>query len=271
MQIDRFKHEFKRLNGVYATEKVVLFRNPLELYSLTTGKVIASFDSLDAALKYEIDGKTLEQRISAWSEIVFPVELGGRGGGSGMGFGGKWPSAGGGNSKDNTTPDLPARMNVKLKTARSYAEMVQAFIDTHGSAEIEHGVVVDAQGFATRYLHGNATSISGLTGNGSEIAIHNHPRDGWPNFSKEDVVNTALGTRRGIVAVSTKAGRGEDTAKYAGTYTFTKGHHFDASGFVKAVNNANLSGKDYNDAVSRWLKANQKKYGYSYSYQKAKA
>lgn len=42
MQLDRFKHEFKRLNGVYATDKVVLFRNPLELYSLTTGKIIAS-------------------------------------------------------------------------------------------------------------------------------------------------------------------------------------------------------------------------------------
>ena len=62
MQLDRFKHEFKRLNGVYATDKVVLFRNPLELYSLTTGKIIASFNSLDEALHFEIDGKTLEQR-----------------------------------------------------------------------------------------------------------------------------------------------------------------------------------------------------------------
>lgn len=74
MQLDRFKHEFKRLNGVYATDKVVLFRNPLELYSLTTGKIIASFNSLDEALHFEIDGKTLEQRISAWTEITFPVE-----------------------------------------------------------------------------------------------------------------------------------------------------------------------------------------------------
>ena len=80
MQLDRFKHEFKRLNGVYATDKVVLFRNPLELYSLTTGKIIASFNSLDEALHFEIDGKTLEQRISAWTEITFPVEHGGRGG-----------------------------------------------------------------------------------------------------------------------------------------------------------------------------------------------
>lgn len=223
MQLDRFKHEFKRLNGVYATDKVVLFRNPLELYSLTTGKIIASFNSLDEALHFEIDGKTLEQRISAWTEITFPVEHGGR-----------------------------------------------AFVAAHGDAPEEHGVVVDEQGFATKYRHGNAGSISGLTGNGKEIAIHNHPRDGWPTFSKEDVINTALGTRRGIVAVSTKTGRGDDTARYAGVYTFTKGTHFNASGFVKAVNSAQLSGKDYNDAVSKWLKANQQKFGYKYSYQKAK-
>lgn len=88
MQLDRFKHEFKRLNGVYATEKVVLFRRPLELYSLTIGKVIASFDSLDDALRYEINGKTLEQRIGAWTEITFPAEHGGRGSSSGAEFNG---------------------------------------------------------------------------------------------------------------------------------------------------------------------------------------
>ena len=246
MQLDRFKHEFKRLNGVYATDKVVLFRNPLELYSLTTGKIIASFNSLDEALHFEIDGKTLEQRISAWTEITFPVEHGGRGGGSGIGFSGGWPSSGGGSGKDETTADLPARMNVKIGSNRVYEDMVRAFVAAHGDALEEHGVVVDEQGFATKYRHG------------------------WPTFSKEDVINTALGTRRGIVAVSTKTGRGDDTARYAGVYTFTKGTHFNASGFVKAVNSAQLSGKDYNDAVSKWLKANQQKFGYKYSYQKAK-
>ena len=143
-------------------------------------------------------------------------------------------------------------MNVKIGSNRVYEDMVRAFVAAHGDALEEHGVVVDEQGFATKYRHGNAGSISGLTGNGKEIAIHNHPRDGWPTFSKEDVINTALGTRRGIVAVSTKTGRGN------------------ASGFVKAVNSAQLSGKDYNDAVSKWLKANQQKFGYKYSYQKAK-
>lgn len=270
MQLDRFKHEFKRLNGIYATDKMVLFRNPLELYSLTTGKTIASFSSLDEALRYEIDGKTLEQRIGAWTEITFPLEHGGRGSSSGAEFNGKWPSALGGGGNDETTADLPARINVKVGNRRTYEDMVRAFVAAHGDALEEHGVVVDEQGFATKYRHGNVGSISGLGGSGKEIAIHNHPRDGWPTFSKEDVINTALGTRRGIVAVSTKTGRNDDTTRYAGVYTFTKESHFKASDFVKAVNNAQLSGKDYNDAVSKWLKANQKKYGYKYSYRKAK-
>ena len=269
MQIEQFKRDFKRLNGVYATDKVVLFRQPLELYSLANNKTIATFNSLDEALAYEIDGKTLEQRVADWTEITFPVEHGGRGSSSGMGFSGGWPSSGG-SGKDETTGDLPARMNVKISVNRSYEDMLRAFTETHGSATEEHGVVVDEHGFATKYRHGNAGSISGLTGNGNEIAIHNHPRDGWPNFSKEDVVNTAMGTRRGIVAVSTREGRSEESARYAGTYTFVKGGHFDAPGFVKAVNSAKLGGKDYNDAVSRWLKANQKKYGYTYTYTKAR-
>ena len=83
MQLDRFKHEFKRLNGIYATDKMVLFRNPLELYSLTTGKVIASFDSLDDALRYEINGRLLNSgsahgrrsrsRLSTAAEAAVPV------------------------------------------------------------------------------------------------------------------------------------------------------------------------------------------------------
>lgn len=269
MQLDKFRSEFKRLSGVYATDEVVLFRKPLELYNLTTGETIATFRSLDEALAYEIDGKTLEQRVSAWTEIVFPVEHGGRGGGSGMGFEGGWPSAGSGNSKDETTADHPARMNTRIGVNRTYEDMVRAFADAHANADIEHGIVVDAQGFATKYRHGNAGSISGLSGNGNEIAVHNHPKDGWPTFSKEDVINTAMGTRRGIVAVSSKQGRTAETAKYAGTYSFVKGTHFDAAGFIKGVNKAKLSGKDYNDAVDKWLRNNQRKYGYKYSYTRA--
>ena len=45
MLIEKFKEEFVRLNGVYATEKVVLLREPLEMYSLATGETIERFNS----------------------------------------------------------------------------------------------------------------------------------------------------------------------------------------------------------------------------------
>lgn len=269
MRIETFKREFKRLNGVYATERIILFRNPLELYDMSTDKIIATFDSLEDALAFKIDGKTLEERIADWTQIIFPTEHGGRGGGSGMNnFNQKWPSANG-NEKDETVYDHPARMNTKISVNRTYEDMLKAFADTHKDAGEEHGVVVDAYGFATKYRHGNAGSISGLTGGGTEIALHNHPAGGWPTFSKEDLLNTALGTRRGIVAVSGTKGRSADTAKYAGTYSFVKGNRFNATAFVKAINNATIRGNDYNDAVNKWLKANQKKYGYKYSYSKS--
>lgn len=267
MLISTFIHYFKRLGGVYITQKVVLLRKPLELYNLVAGKVIASFGSMDAVLGYLVDGKTIEQYIAGWERIEFPAERKGESGLSGS----PWPSSGGFIGDDETTADYPARMNVKLSgAARSYDQMLREFTKQHGSAGEEHGIVVDAAGFVSKYRHGNSGSISGLTGEQNEIAIHNHPAGGWPNFSKEDILNTAMGTRRGIVAVSSAKGRNTETAQYAGTYTFTKGQNFKASDFVKAVSTAKISGKDYNDAVSRWLRANQKKYGYKYTYTKAK-
>lgn len=268
MQKSTFRYYFKRLGGVFVTDKVVLFRRPLQLYSLAADKVIADFKDLEEAFAFDFGGKTLAQVIEGWARIPVMAKNGGRGGGSGMGFSGGWPAAGGGSGFSSR--DLPARMNVRLSGAsRSYDDMLREFAKAHAGAGEEHGITVDAHGFTTQYIHGTAgaVAISGRTG---EIVVHNHPAGGWPTFSKEDVVATAMESSRGIVAVSSTAGRSADTAKYAGTYTFVKGQRFNASGFVKGVNSAKLSGKDYNDAVDKWLRANQKKYGYSYTYVKAK-
>lgn len=121
-----------------------------------------------------------------------------------------------------------------------------------------------------------AVSVTGADGANIDLSgspLHYGGKD--PNLTGQirttiEQFENALGTRRGIVAVSTKTGRDDTTAKYAGTYSFVKNHNFNASGFVKGVESARLNGKDYNDAVSRWLKANQKKYGYSYSFQRAR-
>ena len=76
MCVEKFKRDFKRLNGVYATDNVVLLRNPLELYSLATGKTVATFKTLDETLAFEIDGKTLEQ-LSAGAVPRSPFAAGG--------------------------------------------------------------------------------------------------------------------------------------------------------------------------------------------------
>lgn len=267
MNLNLFRYEFNHRGGVFITEDVLLLRKPLELYSLKTGETISCFQNLDDALSTEISGQQVRQIVESWEHIPVPVIRGGRGGSSGMDYEQKWPSAGGGNGKDNTTPDLPARMNVKMGVNRTYADALKAFIQTHADADMEHGATFDAQGFTTRYVHGNQGSVA-ISGSKGEMVVHNHPFDGWPNFSKEDLLSAALGRESGIVAVSSTKGRRPETAKYAGTYSFVKGTHFDSSGFVKAVRNASIKGKDYNDAVSRWLKANQKKYGYTFTYKK---
>lgn len=273
MHIIKFKHDFAQVNGMYVTKDIIMFRRPIELYDLSTGETLATFTNLDDALSYVVEGRTIAEIVEGMDELAAPSDEGGRGCSSSSPFKGRWKDDGSSN-KDVSRGDLPARMNTKVGIRRTYGDMVRAFTEAHGSDKKEHGIVVDAEGFATIYRHGSRGSISGLTGKKTEIAIHNHPRDGWPTFSKADVVNTALSSRRGIVAVSTTKGRDKgiyaETAKYAGTYSFIKGGHFKATEFVKAVNKAYLTGKDYNDAVDKWLKKNQKKYGYTYTYQRNK-
>lgn len=255
MKIEKFKRDFKRLNGVYATDKVVLLRDPLELFNLATGKTIATFKDLDEALAYEIDGKTLEQRVADWTGITFKLD-GGRGSTSGMStfsFG-HAPRGGGGND----TPDLPARMNVRLGVNRTPEDTLRAFREAHVNDSYESGVAVDEHGFVTRYVHGGATSVA-INGRQGEMVYHNHPGKIGGNFSDSDLISTSMSGERGIVA----SGR-------EGDYKFVKTHKFNASGFIKAVKSAKMKGKDYNDAAHRWLKANQKKYGYTYSFTKAK-
>lgn len=89
------------------------------------------------------------------------------------------------------------------------------------------------------------------------MILHNHPSGGA--FSDSDLISASLGNEKGIVA----SGKNGD-------YIFQKnGGHFKATDFVKAVKSAKLKGTSYDDAVDKWLKANQKKYGYRYEFKKA--
>lgn len=87
------------------------------------------------------------------------------------------------------------------------------------------------------------------------MIIHNHPSGGA--FSDSDLLSVSAQKRaKGIIA----SGKNYD-------YKFEKGSHFNAQGFCKAVKTAKLTGKNYDEAVHKWLnnKENKKKYGYKYS------
>lgn len=46
---------------------------------------------------------------------------------------------------------------------------------------------------------------------------------------------------------------------------FTKMSHFDAEKFTRALKRARPRGKNYDDAVDKWLKRNQRKYHYRFA------
>lgn len=254
MQINDFKRDFARLNGACVTARVVLLREPLELYDLRSGETITAFGSLDDALAYVLNGHTLASYVRKWGGIPLPVKNGGGRSSSLDAWTGGFSHATG-DGKGEMVPDLPARMNVTLSVNRTPEDTLRAFHTAHANDEIEHGVTVDEHGFVTSYVHGTNTSVA-IWGREGEMVYHNHPSGG--NFSDTDLLSTSMGAEKGVVA----------SGKY-GDYIFVKTQKFNASGFIKALKGAKLHGKDYNDAANKWLRANQKRYGYSYRFEKA--
>ena len=254
------------MGGVLLNSSVILFRKPLELWDMDTGKTIAEFkgNDVEVVLDYELDGKTIRSIIEGWKHIPV-IALHKRGGDSGMGYTHRGIPKGGMGGSGFSSKDLPARFNGTFGNETGFDKALAAFRSAHAGSDTEHGITVDARGFVTQYIHGTAGEVMIAGGNG-EFVLHNHPKNGWPTFSGGDLISTSLSPEQGIVASSTKAGRDADTAKYAGDYIFTKTPHFNASAFVKGVKNAYLKGNDYNDAVHKWLTAHQKKYGYVYTY-----
>ena len=269
MLIDTFKHEFKKRAGVFITKDLILFRRPLQLYDFTNDEVVESFKGRDVepALDYNIGGKTIRDIVSRWKRMPIVVLHGGRGGDSGIdnAYTHRGIPMGGDGSGGFDSADHPARFNAQFGNETSFEKTLETFRNMHVNDDHESGIAVDSNGFVTRYIHGTGGSVA-IYGNVGEHVIHNHPAGGWPNFSGADLVSTALEGSSGITASSTKAGRSAETAKYAGDYIFNKGKNFNAEAFIKGVKGAYLKGKDYNDAVDKWLKAHQQKYGYTYTY-----
>ena len=190
---------------------------------------------------------------------VFFMDLqffGGRGSSSGDK---KFKFANGGDLKNGSIAKdlLPAIANTKITTKTPEAAL-RSFQKEHSNSKTEFAYVIDNQGFVYNYLQAgkNAVGLSPKVMNslGGKTVIHNHPSGSA--FSKADLSTFADSKMDSIVAVG----------KNSYTYQVSKGTHFRKQEFNHAMKNATLQGKDYNDAVHKWLsnKENQKQFGYNY-------
>lgn len=254
-----FLHEFRLAGGARLTDSLILFRKPLQAYNLDSDET-TYFDSLSDLFAHVVGERTIKDIIGAAKpDDIFRLQLdGGRGSGSDDGQEFKFNHAkdrkGKGDEDTNYTPAFPAQPNARIKV-KNVDEALKVFRQMHANDEYESAFAVDANGYVTHYSHGGKSSVS-ISSNPGDMIYHNHPSGG--NFSDLDLINTSLSKERGIVA----------SGKY-GDYKFEKGTHFKAAEFVKAIKHATLKGKNYSDAADKWLKRNQKRYGYKYSFAKA--
>lgn len=261
MKLEYFKRDFKRLNGVQLCENWVMWRKPFNIWNEKTDETFKA-KNLDQALDVVIEGKTVREHIEAIKTL--DVEINGSGGSS---TGGKdkpfkFTSAKGdskGNEEINPSL-LPAYANTKIKT-KTYEKALAQFSEKHRNSNTEFSYSIDDQGFVHSYEKGGSVSVQPRNYS-KKMVVHNHPagNDGkGHSFSKADMQFVSRTNAKGIVAVAPE-----------GTYSFTKTHKFKGQSFEKAMSRARLNGKDYSDAVGKWLTANQDKYGYKYSFTKVK-
>ena len=78
-------------------------------------------------------------------------------------------------------------MNVHTKNA-SPEQTLDMFRKLHVNDNYESAFTVDEQGFVTRYVHGNPSSVA-ISGSAGEMIYHNHPSGGA--FSKNDLLNVS--------------------------------------------------------------------------------
>ena len=167
---------------------------------------------------------------------------------------------------------FPAWMNGSKNTG-SIDRVIKNFNDKHTKSGREWGVQVDDNGYVTHYYKGSRGSVSydAFESEGKHF-IHNHPANGWGNFSGADLETWAGSGQKAVTASSRNAlpPRGIDPKLYskrrAGTYTIKKKPHFKATEFNKAIHSVKVSSDNYDADLSKWLSRNAKKYGYEYSY-----
>ena len=244
-----FRTELEKVNG-YQVGDVVVWSNNNHVYNLKTDES-SIYNTFEEMMEHKCGEKTLGELVDEMESMEIKLN-----GGSGKEYGDSlFKENKGPKGKDETRYDLPARMNRMYDgNKQSFEKSLKNFQDAHINSKIEHAVMLDDRGFVTIYKHGNSGSVSWYASELKGMVIHNHPSDGWGNFSKADMITTATTKATGIVATGGK-----------GTFILKKTAKADNEGFVKAINNARSTDTNYDRAVDRWLKKNAKKYGYEYS------
>jgi len=200
-------------------------------------------------------------------------------GGRGSSFGGsKRGIFGNGGSGKPAKDLLPVQLN-RTNVTGDRQRMLEHFAQIHAGRGHEFAALMDENGFVTSYLEGESGSVAIPKAKVTESThiTHNHPHHGWGNFSGEDIAYMIDSGARSISASSLpltdkQAKKWGDSAsrRRAGTYTIERGTHFNGSGLYTAIKTLKVNDKDYDRQLARWLKANQKTYGYTYSYKPAK-
>lgn len=173
---------------------------------------------------------------------------------------------------------LPAHLN-RLKVTGDKDRVIGYFAELHAGRGHEFAATIDDNGYVTGYLEGQAGSVAIPLDMITEKThvTHNHPHHGWGNFSGEDISYMIDSGARSISASSLpltdkQAVKWGDHAKNrrAGTYTLERGNHFNGAGLNSAIRKLKVNSGDYDRQLAKWLNANQKTYGYKYTYTPAK-
>lgn len=246
MKIKSFILKMIDYNMVELNDTYIMFKQPGNTWELWNS------DTDESEQIKDLESNELAKNlIESLDDIVFDVE-GGRGA-SGTGAN-KYDWRDDAGRPGKTKNDFTSRMNNKIKT-KTENDAIAVFRKKHGVSDKEHLIQIDKNGFVHTYSHGGkgAVGLPNRIHKGSTL-VHNHPNNS--SFSPADMLALAGTKAKSIVATHN-----------GGYRKVTKGTHFDAVGFTKAVATARkngLHGKDGNAAVDNFLKRNQKKYGYKF-------
>lgn len=254
MNKERFAEQFQDYVGVPLTADLYLFRCPLRLVDTRKEKP-TFFESLEAALAAIVEGRSVWEYIKELYPQRIALTMEG-GGGSSSGMENFSFGHAGGSGGNGGPSHVPAEANVRIRTKTEAAAM-EDFIQRYADADHEWAYTIDEQGFVHGFAEGGAHSVTPEGELQGHLILHNHPGGGA--FSDTDLISMAMSGARGVVAHTTN-----------GDWVVRTTGHFKPEAFVRAVRSAKMKGKDYDDAVRRWLgdKDRQSKFGYRFQYVK---